>query len=129
MYITERCVFVLKEDGLHLTEIAPGIDLQTQILDQMEFEPIIDRDENGEIKLILAALFETGLVGLKEMNTFVLAGSSEDQKKKMAPALWQGPFFLQRDIFLSWIVDQISAKIETGTMARTIPAFFIGIPF
>ncbi len=28
MYITERCVFELKADGLHLTEIAPGIDLQ-----------------------------------------------------------------------------------------------------
>ena len=69
MYITERCVFVLKEDGLHLTEIAPGIDLQTQILDQMEFEPIIDRDENGNIALMPAALFEPGLMGLKEMKS------------------------------------------------------------
>ncbi len=67
MYITERCVFVLKEDGMHLTEIAPGIDLQTQILDMMEFEPIIDRDANGEIKLMDAALFGEGLMGLKEM--------------------------------------------------------------
>ncbi len=41
-YITERAVFVLRPDGLHLTEIAPGIDLQTQILDQMEFIPVID---------------------------------------------------------------------------------------
>ena len=65
--MTERCVFVLKEDGLHLTEIAPGIDLQTQILDQMEFEPIIDRDENGEIKLMPACLFTPDLMGLKEM--------------------------------------------------------------
>ena len=67
MYMTERCVFLLKEDGLHLTEIAPGIDLQTQILDQMEFEPNIDRDENGEIKLMPASLFAPGLMGLKEM--------------------------------------------------------------
>lgn len=67
MYLTERCVFVLKEDGMHLTEIAPGIDLQTQILDMMEFEPIIDRDENGEIKLMDAALFGEGLMGLKEL--------------------------------------------------------------
>ena len=57
MYITERCVFVLKEDGLHLTEIAPGIDLQTQILDQMEFEPIIDRNADGSITLMDAKLF------------------------------------------------------------------------
>ena len=67
MYLTERCVFHLQEDGMHLTEIAPGIDLQTQILDMMDFEPIIDRDENGEIKLMDARLFTDGLMGLKEM--------------------------------------------------------------
>ena len=67
MYITERFVFVLKEDGLHLTEIAPGIDLQTQILDQMEFEPIIDRNADGSITLMDAKLFADGLMGLKEM--------------------------------------------------------------
>lgn len=64
MYITERCVFLLKEDGLHLSEIAPGIDLQTQILDMMEFEPKIDR-VNGEIKLMDARIFSDELMGLK----------------------------------------------------------------
>ena len=38
MYITERCVFVLGENGLKLTEIAPGIDLQRDILDLLDFE-------------------------------------------------------------------------------------------
>ncbi len=64
MYITERCVFMLKEDGLHLTEIAPGIDLQTQILDMMEFEPKIDKVD-GKIKLMEARLFADALMGLK----------------------------------------------------------------
>jgi propionate CoA-transferase len=41
MYVTERAVFELREDGLCLTEIAPGIDLQTQVLDQMDFRPKI----------------------------------------------------------------------------------------
>lgn len=41
-YITERCVFELRKDGLHLTEVAPGIDVQTQILDLMDFTPIVD---------------------------------------------------------------------------------------
>ena len=62
MYITERCVFELKADGLHLTEIAPGIDLQKDILDQMEFKPVIE----GEPKLMDARLFADALMGLKQ---------------------------------------------------------------
>lgn len=61
IYITERAVFELKEDGMHLTEIAPGIDLQTQILDLMEFEPIID----GEIKLMDSRIFKEERMNLK----------------------------------------------------------------
>jgi len=41
-YVTERCVFALKPDGLHLVEIAPGVDLKSDILDQMDFAPIVD---------------------------------------------------------------------------------------
>jgi len=44
MYITERAVFEMRPEGLTLTEIAPGIDLQTQVLDQMEFAPIVAPD-------------------------------------------------------------------------------------
>jgi propionate CoA-transferase len=43
IYITERCVFKLRSDGLELTEIAPGVDLQKDILDKMDFTPIMDR--------------------------------------------------------------------------------------
>ncbi|SDY57816.1 acyl CoA:acetate/3-ketoacid CoA transferase [Tindallia californiensis] len=42
LYVTERAVFELTKEGLVLTEIAPGIDLQKDILDQMDFEPMID---------------------------------------------------------------------------------------
>jgi propionate CoA-transferase len=42
LYVTERCVFKLAESGgLELIEIAPGIDLQRDILAQMDFVPII----------------------------------------------------------------------------------------
>ncbi len=64
LYVTERAVFTLKEDGVHLVEIAPGIDLQTQILDQMDFEPIIDRDENGNIKLMDERIFKDEVMGM-----------------------------------------------------------------
>lgn len=60
MYITERAVFVLSEDGLVLTEIAPGIDLQREVLDLLEFTPII----RGAPKLMDPRIFRDGPMGL-----------------------------------------------------------------
>ncbi len=42
LYVTERCVFELRESGLCLTEVYPGIDMQADILDLLPFEPEID---------------------------------------------------------------------------------------
>jgi propionate CoA-transferase len=41
LYVTERCVFALGDEGLELAEVYQGIDLQKDILDQMEFVPKI----------------------------------------------------------------------------------------
>ncbi len=41
LYVTERCVFALGEEGLELAEVYGGIDLQKDILDQLDFEPKI----------------------------------------------------------------------------------------
>jgi propionate CoA-transferase len=42
--VTERAVFRLVPDGVMLTEVAPGIDLDKQVLGMMDFEPIVSPD-------------------------------------------------------------------------------------
>ena len=41
IFVTERAVFRLQPEGIELTEIAPGIDIQKHVIDQMEFTPIV----------------------------------------------------------------------------------------
>jgi propionate CoA-transferase len=41
LYVTERCVFRRTHDGMELTEVAPGIDIERDILAHMDFKPII----------------------------------------------------------------------------------------
>jgi propionate CoA-transferase len=62
LYITERCVFRLHTDGLELLEIAPGVDLQRDVLDRMDFIPIM-RDE---VKFMDARIFRDEPMGLDD---------------------------------------------------------------
>ncbi len=61
LYVTERCVFGLHERGLELLEIAPGLDLQRDILSQMAFAPVIERAP----VLMDASLFAEAPLGLR----------------------------------------------------------------
>ncbi|MDO9243304.1 MAG: acyl CoA:acetate/3-ketoacid CoA transferase [Rhodocyclaceae bacterium] len=63
LYITERCVFRLGPEGLELTEIAPGIDLERDILAHMGFRPIM----HTAPVLMDARIFGNGLMGLQAM--------------------------------------------------------------
>ena len=62
LYITERCVFRLCEAGLELIEIAPGVDLQRDILDKMAFKPVMDRPP----VLMDARIFQDAPMGLRD---------------------------------------------------------------
>ena len=62
LYITERCVFRLTKNGLELTEIAPGIDLERDILAKMDFKPLIPKDP----QLMDPSIFAAGPINLRD---------------------------------------------------------------
>lgn len=59
-YVTERCVLKLTPEGIVVSEIAPGADLERDILAQATFPLIVKTSP----KLMDAALFRPGLIGL-----------------------------------------------------------------
>lgn len=60
IYVTERCVFTLTPKGLELLEVAPGIDIDRDILQRLPFEPLV-RDVHPMDK----ALFREEPIGLR----------------------------------------------------------------
>jgi len=62
LYVTERCVFALRSDGLELTEVAPGIDIERDILSLMDFRPLIPREPAP----MDARIFRDGPMDLRE---------------------------------------------------------------
>lgn len=63
LYVTERCVFALRPEGLTLTEVAPGADLERDILAQMAFKPLIASD----LRTMPAEIFRETWGGLKSI--------------------------------------------------------------
>jgi len=61
LYVTERAVFKLTQDGVELVEIAPGIDLERDVLAKMEFRPTVRRVEEMDRRI-----FCEGKMGLRE---------------------------------------------------------------
>ncbi len=64
-YITERCVFKLQSEQLTLVEIAPGIDLEKDILAHMDFMPLV-----GTVQSMDSRIFQSS--SMKIRNEFLL---------------------------------------------------------
>jgi propionate CoA-transferase len=60
LYVTERCVFRLANAGLALVEVAPGMDMEADILRHMPFRPHMDQSA-----IMDAAIFTSPPMGLR----------------------------------------------------------------
>ena len=62
IFITERCVFKLTDQGMELIEVAPGIDIERDIIRNMEFAPVIKQPPI----LMDSRIFADGILNLKD---------------------------------------------------------------
>src|SRR5436190_3128769 len=60
LFVTERAVFRVEADGLELTEIAPGVDPERDVIAQMGFKPAVSRT----LKTMDPRIFQPALMGL-----------------------------------------------------------------
>ena len=104
-YITKRCVFRLTADGLELVEVAPGIDVERDILAHMDFKPIIRKTTPMDSRI-----FGPGTMGLER----VLAGLSiaeritYDQSRNILFLNYEGLHLQTLDD-----IEQVRAEIES----------------
>ena len=60
LFVTERAVFRVGPKGLELIEIAPGVDVERDVIFNMGFHPLVSRD----LKTMDARIFRPRLMGL-----------------------------------------------------------------
>ncbi|MDG1850886.1 MAG: acyl CoA:acetate/3-ketoacid CoA transferase, partial [Gammaproteobacteria bacterium] len=61
LYVTERCVFSVGGNGMELIEVAPGIDVENDILAHMDFMPYI-----SNVRPMDARIFQNEMMGIKQ---------------------------------------------------------------
>jgi propionate CoA-transferase len=62
LYVTERCVLRRTAEGVELVEVAPGVDIERDILAQMDFRPILRDPQPMDLRI-----FQPAPMGLEPM--------------------------------------------------------------
>ena len=104
-YITERCVFRLGEQGMELVEIAPGIDLERDILAHMGFRPLVAEN----LRTMDDAIFRDAPMGLRERMLAIPLG------RRLAYAADQNVFFINFErlvISSQKDIDDVRSEID-----------------
>jgi propionate CoA-transferase len=105
LYITERCVMALTPDGLELVEVAPGIDVQRDIVAQMQFTPLI----SNKLKLMDDRIFRETPMGLRStlLRMQLVERFSYDAEKNLFFINFEG-----HDVSTSHDVEAIREEVE-----------------
>ncbi|RJF98375.1 acyl CoA:acetate/3-ketoacid CoA transferase [Noviherbaspirillum saxi] len=117
LYITERCVFRLVHAGLEVIEIAPGIDLERDVLAHMKFRPVVSPD----LKLMDARIFRAMPMGLRNDILYLpLAQRLEyNQKRNLFFVNFEG-FEVRNVADIEAIREQV--KDLLAPLGRKVPA-------
>lgn len=110
LYVTERCVFRLTAEGLELAEVAPGIDVEKDILAHMAFMPIIN-----DPKSMNPAIFAEVRMGLKKS---MLSMNWDDRLRYIAD---------ENTVFANISGLSIETIDDLDVMRTKFDAFFAGI--
>ncbi len=110
LYVTERCVFRRTPEGMELTEVAPGIDIERDILAQMGFRPIVNAPRPMD-----AGLFRPEPMAMEHL----LLGKALSDRISFDPA--RDTLFINYEGFQVRTTDEVEmVRREVETRCRAI---------
>jgi propionate CoA-transferase len=117
LYITERCVFRLVQAGLEVIEIAPGIDLERDVLAQMRFHPVVSPD----LRLMDGRIFRSGAMGLRNDILYLPLEQrlTYSAKRNLFFVNFEG-FEVKTVVDIQKIRDEVEARLKP--LGRKVPA-------
>ena len=110
LYVTERCVFRRTAEGMELVEVAPGIDIERDILAHMDFRPIVRDPASMDVRL-----FRPETVGMSH----IMLGMSLAERITYDPG--RNTMFINYEGFEVRTTDEVEmVRREVETRCRAI---------